>query len=237
MPQSLDELIAGLNELAAENDEKAIEVAKAIREKAKPVAQVILNAGAAIQKTEAKGAAKKLETERDEAIRERDELRTEFDEFKAKTPNAKEIEDRITAKYEPKIKALKDQVAERETRLTTTIRRSGLTKFASELIKLGVDPEYAQEVATAKYGDRLTPKEDGSLGVLQVGNTLEYDAETEDEKIAALAADARKLTPPKFINTNADSGAGVRSGGSGGGSAATQQQLVERKQATGDYAL
>lgn len=226
---TLDELIAGITE-HADDDEKAKELADAIRAKAKPVAQVLLNAGAAMQKTEGRKDTKKVEQERDEAIRERDELRTEFDEFKAKTPNAKEIEDRVTARYEPKLKALKDQVAERDTALKSTIQRGGLTKFSRELIKLGADPEYAQVVAAEKHRDRLAPKDDGSLGVLQIGSTLEYDGVDEDEKISALARDAIKTVPPKFINTNADSGGGVRNGSGGGTALKTVDQIRKEKE-------
>ena len=139
----------------------------------------------------------------------------EFHEFKSKTPDVATVEARERAKWEPKVKAKDDELKAAREQFRKAVGGSGRAKFTRELIALGADPEYAEQVAAAKYGDRLDPKDDGSLAVFQLGEQVEYDGD-EESKIKALAADVFKQVPPKFRLTNADSGAGVGSGGRGG---------------------
>lgn len=212
----LADLVKAVNDFVGGDKAKAKDVAKALRSDSKDVAQLLINVGAGQKSGETQAKVTDLETKLRETEEKLAEVTSEFAEHKAKTPDVATVEARERAKWEPKVKAKEDELkAARET-TKNVLKRGAVARFTRELIKAGVDPEYAQEVAANKYGDRFDPKDDGTLGVLQVGEAIEYDAADEDSKIAALAADVRKGIAPRWILTNADSGAGVRNGGGGG---------------------
>lgn len=229
------ELISEINKHIAGDKAKAKELAKAMRSDAKDVAQLLINVGAGQKSGETQSKVTDLETKLRETTEKLEETERDFTEFKSKTPDVATIEARERAKWEPKVKAKDDELKAAREQFKGAVGRGGRVKFTRELIALGADPEYAEQVAAQKYGDRLNPKDDGSLGVFQIGEQVEYDGD-EDAKIKALAADAYKTVPAKFRLTNADSGAGVRSGG--GGSAydaakeGTEMGKREKAQAT-----
>lgn len=235
----LSEIIAALNTHVGGDKAKAKEVAKALRADAKDVAQQLINVGAGQKAGETQTKVSQLEQERDELKEKLETTEREFAEHKSKTPDVATVEARERAKWEQKVKAKDDELKAAREQYKGAVGKGGRAKFTRELIALGVDPEYAETVAAAKYGDRFVASDEGTLGVLQLGETTEYDAADEDGKIKALAADVRKIVPPRFINTNADSGAGVGRQGSGGntydaakvGREMAEQQKVQDKAA------
>lgn len=233
----LSELIASINSFVGGDKAKAKEVAKALRDNAKDVSQLLINVGAGQKSGEVGGKVTALEKERDEWKAKAEEVEQEFTEFKAKTPDVATVEARERAKWEPKVKAKDEEVKATKETLRKALGGGTMQKVVAHLVaKLGVDDDYAREVLAARYADRIAVGDDGRIGVLQVGETSEYDAVTEDEKVAALAADIRKTVPPKFVNTNADSGAGVRGGSGGGTGLKTVEQIRKEKQQDSAFA-
>jgi hypothetical protein len=212
---TLAEIIAALKAEVGDDSGKIKEAAKLLRDDVKDVAQKLINVGAGQKSGDADKKIAAAEKERDEWKEKAETTEQEFAEFKSKTPDVATVEARERAKWEQKVKAKDDELKAAREQFKGAVGKGGRAKFTRELIALGVDPEYAESVAAAKYGDRLNPKDDGVLAVYQLGETTEYDAPDEDAKIKALAADVRKLVSPKFINTNADSGGGANNRGSG----------------------
>lgn len=210
MALTLDEIIAGINELAGDDKEKAKDVATALRDRSKPVAQHLINVGSALKKDEVKAEIKRLTDELAAATEARDEATQALEATNGAKPDLAKIEADLTAKWSKKVDDLKKQLGAKDESFKTALRRGSLAKLTAELVKAGVDPDYAKEVMAAKYGGQFEVKDDGSV-VVKNGDGLEYDGD-EDAKVGAFAADLRKIVPPKFINTNADTGAGVGGG-------------------------
>lgn len=234
MALTLDEIIDGLNHLAADDREKAKEVASAIRERAKPVAQMLINVGGALKKEEAKADVRKATERAEKAEADLQAAQDELNELKSKAPDAKAIEDRLTASHAKALKKEQERADAAERRAKELNRRIARDITHAELIKpdasgVYVEPEYA-ELVLGRYDDRYVDKDDGSLGVLQVGEATEYDGQDVKAKAAALAKDIRKQIQPRYLITSADSGAGVRSGNGGGNSTTkTVEQIKQEK--------
>lgn len=214
MAMTLDEILTELAAHVGDDKAKGAEVGNAIREKIKPVSQHLINVGSALKKEEAKAEVKKLTEERDAAIAERDEAAEALATSNAAKPDVAKLEADLTAKWSKKVDDLKKQLGAKDESFRGALRKSSIAKLTAELVKAGVDPDYAKEVLAAKYSGQFEVKDDGSV-VVKNGDGLEYDGD-EDTKVGAFAADLRKIVPPKFINTNADTGAGVRNGQGGG---------------------
>lgn len=227
------EIIAAINAHVGGDKAKAKEFAKDMRANAPAAAQALMNAGASVKERDLDGRLRTLEKERDDALKELEDVTTEFSEHKSKTPDVATMEARERAKWEPKVKERDEKLKQKDETLRNALKRVSLTKLEAEAVKIGVDPDYAKEVLRTRYADRVTVADDGTIGVLQLGETAEYDAPSEDEKIAALAADIRKAVPSKFINTNADTGAGIRGGSGGAIGLKTVEQIRQEKRDTG----
>jgi hypothetical protein len=231
---TLDEILAALAEHVGDDKAKGDEAAKAIRERVKPVAQHLINVGSALKKDEVKADIKKLTEERDAAIQERDEATEAMAAANAAKPDVAKIEADLTTKWSKKVSDLKDQLKAKDDTLRGALRKGTVSKFTAELIANGADPDWAEQVAVSKYGNLIEVKDDGSV-LVKSPDGLEYDGD-EAAKVKAFATDVGKLVPPKFRLTNADSGAGVRTGGSGStydaakeGREMAEKQKVENK--------
>lgn len=232
---TLDEILAALAEHVGDDKAKGSEAANAIREKVKPVAQHLINVGGALKKEEAKGQIAELKASVETLTQERDEATEALTAANATKPDVVKLEADLTTKWQKKVDDLKKQLGAKDESFKTALRRGSLAKLTAELVKAGVDPDYAKEVMAAKYGGQFEVKDDGSV-VVKNGDGLEYDGD-EDAKVGAFAADLRKIVPPKFINTNADTGAGVGSGRQGGSGydaakVGTEMGKREKEQAT-----
>lgn len=236
---TLDEILAALAAEVGDDKAKAKEIAKALRAKVGPLAQVLIDVGAGKKKGEVDKDIERITKERDDAIGERDELTTELEELKKKTPNTQEIEAGVTKRFEKKIAEKDAKIAELSGSLTGERRATRMTRLARRLeSEHRIDPEWTETALDAKYSDRLVFGEDGTAKVLQLGGTEAYDAESEDAAIEKLAADIAKKVPERFVLTGADSGGGVGNGtgNRGGSSAANRQKLIDEKRKSGEYA-
>jgi hypothetical protein len=223
------EILSQLNDLPAEEHAAAVTalqndggaVVKAFRSK-------VFAAGKKEGSTTHADAAAKL-AEAEERVTA---LETELADVKAKTPDAKAIEEAERKKWAPKL-----EKAERErddARQALRDKDVSLT-VADFLAELGrpaedgtrVDPDYFDVVRT-KFGDRIRAKETGGVAVFHIDGDTEYEAPDAKAAVALLAADARKKVPEKFIVTNADRGAGVQPGGYGGGGGVTDAKRTEQ---------
>jgi hypothetical protein len=225
----LSEIIAAINAHVAGDKAKAKELAKELRANSKDVAQLLINVGAGQKSGETQTKVSQLEAERDDLKEHLEQLTTEYTEFKTRTPDAAAIETRLNTKWGAKLQAKDDEVKATRDTLRKALGGGTMQKVVARLVtKYGVDDDYAREVLAQRHADRIAVGDDAKVGVLQLGETVEYDAATEDEKIDALAADIRKTVPPKFVNTNADTGAGIR-GGVGGAVVKTVEQIAQQK--------
>lgn len=209
-----DEIFAGITELVGDDKAKGEDFARKLRERNRTVAQPLINVGSALKKEETKKEIAELKAANESLTQERDEAVESLATSNASKPDVAKLESDLTAKWSKKVDDLKKQLGQKDESFRGALRRGSLAKLTAELVKAGVDPDYAKEVLAAKYAGQFEVKDDGSV-VVKNGDGLEYDGD-EDAKVGAFAADLRKLVPPKFINTNADSGAGVGNGGRGG---------------------
>ena len=219
----LSEILAAIGTFVGGDKAKAKEVAEALRgdTSTKPVAQELINVGNAGKTAELQPRLKALEKERDEVVAARDALQVELDEVKAKTPDAKTIEEKAKAKYEPQIAKLtkeRDDAIGGQKALRKQVAKEKFTSLLKRADEQGVkvEDDWADRVVASEFDDRFVERDDGSLDVLQVGETTAYDGKTLDEKIASLAADVRKKVNPKYLITSTDRGGGVGGGGTGG---------------------
>lgn len=215
MALTIDEIIAGINELAGDDKDKAKDVATAIRERAKPVGQHLINVGSALKKEEAKRDIDALKAANETLTTERDEAVAALGTANSTKPDVAKIEADWKAKHEKKVGELKEQLKAKDDTLRGALKKASVAKLVAQLTNQGVDPDYAKEVLAGKHAGNIEVKDDGTV-LIKSPDGLEYDGADEDAKVAALAADARKGVAPKWILTNADSGAGVRSGGQSG---------------------
>lgn len=230
------EIIAAINAHIDGDKQKAKDFAKAMRANAPVAAQALMNAGASVKERDLDGKFKTLETDRDEWKEKAEALEQEFAEFKTKTPDAAAIEARERQKWEPKVTKERERAEQAATALRDERKKLAVSQFVTLLTTpdergARVEPKWAQRVVAQEYADRFVVKEDGTLGVLQIGETTEYDGETLEQKVAALAKDARKTVDSGFVLTGADSGSGVRNGG-GGTVVKTEAQLAAEMRAS-----
>lgn len=213
------EIIAQLNALPAEEHTEAI--------------TTLVNDGGAVVRAfrsrvfaDGKKEGAKSGTEAAQKLAEATEraatAETELADLKAKTPDAKAIEERVTAKWEPKVKAAEQARDAAVTELRTERRKLTLGEFTAALTaKLPdgtqVDPEWVKDVAESRWGSRIVVKEDGSIGVLNLTGDTEYAPGEGQSAVALLAADARKAVPARYVLVDGDTGAGITNHGHGTG--------------------
>jgi len=229
---TLDEILVAIAAFVGGDPDKAKEVAKKMREHAdtRDVAQELVQYGAGKKKGQLDGDIATLTRQLETTKQELEELQTAFDDFKAKTPDVAKVEQELTAKHTRKLQEKDAQLAAKDQTLKGALTRGARERLVTLLsTEHKVDPEYAREVMASKYADRFVVGDDGRISVLQPGSTDSYDADTDDAAVALLAAQVAKTAPAKFVNTNADRGAGSRSGQGGGSTQKTAEEVKETK--------
>lgn len=229
----ISDIIASINAYATDKT-RAKELAAAMRTDAKDVALSLINVGKSQKQTEIGGDLHTLTTKLEEVQKELEQRDAELADLRSKAPDATAIEASAQKKWEPKVRTATERAEKAEAAARTRVKDVGKQKFVEYLMTpddqgLRVDPLWAKKVVAAEFDDRFVPKDDYSLSVLQPGETIEYDGDTEDERIKALARDARRTVPSAYMLTNADSGAGIRNGGGGSVGTNTLQQIIEQK--------
>jgi hypothetical protein len=176
--------------------------------------------------------------------------------IKTATPDRTKLEGEIKMQYETKLNELRTKVTKLTGSLQTGAKDRAIGQFAGFLSASGTDLEalgkkfkglelggvlgdYAGEVLTARFKDRLVVDEEGNVtDVLKPGEATGYEGTSIEHKLALLAADVRKTVPATLILAKGDKGSGIR-GGDGGqpGSGASLTTVQDKKLATGDYRL
>lgn len=235
----LTELLAQLGAIVGTDKDKAKEVATAMRNHAEAslIAQDLINFGAGKKKSDMDREVTRLTTAKEAVEAELEALRTEFDEFKAKTPDVAAVEARLKGQYDRRL-AEKDGVIDTQARnlkgaLTARLREKLVNKLSTTH---RVDPDYAGEVLAARFGDRFEAQDDGSVRVLQQTGEEEIDGDTEDARIATLAAQIAKDVPAKYVDAAADRGGGTRKPG-GATTSSSSDDVADAKRRSGVYAL
>ena len=237
MPDMLtdQELFDAINERASDSA-KAKDFAKTLRAKCPSVAQPLIDVGAGQKSGEVKKDIADLQASVRDLTEQLEGKDRELAEVKSKQPDVAAIEDKASKRWQKRVNDLEAELDKSQSLYRKSTVQIGVDKAVAMLITpneqgIRVDREYAELIAAEKLRPQIVPKEDGSIGVKQIGEESEYDAPTLDGKIAALVKDYRAYIPQTFQMSNADSGAGVRSNGGGGsaGGKKTLDQIIEQK--------
>lgn len=221
---NLSEIIAAIGAYTGSDVAKHKEVARELRaaSETKPVAQLLINAGAGKKTGESQEKISGLE-ERITALEdEKTELQQQVEAAKGKP-------DELRGEYERQLKGLKDKVsaaqqerdAERDGRRADRVV-SQADRAAAKLAGR-VDPDYLAEVVRAKLTGRIKVAETGLQFLDAEGVALDVD---ETEGPSALAEDVFKVVPEKFRLRPMNAGGGSNGGGAAGGH---QEQAIERQ--------
>jgi hypothetical protein len=237
MPKTLDELLTDIREFVGTDSTKANDLASALREREKTVAQPLINVGAKLSKKDLGTKITTLETQLAEAKDKLTETESEFAQFKERSPSLRDLEDNEKRKWEPRVKLEKERADKAEQNAKTLRQQVFRDKFSSHLTRpdaagthVDNDPLIVRAIVE-QYLDRYVQKDDGSEDVLQIDNDTPYDGRTTDDKIAALADAARRKVNAKYLITQTDNGGGVRNSNGNGIAAGllTQDQIVQNK--------
>ena len=229
------ELFDAINERASDTS-KAKEFAKTLRAKCPAVAQPLIDVGAGQKSGETKKDLAALQETVRELREQLEDKDRELVKVKEDTPDVAAIEEKANKRYAARIQKAEQERDEATSRFRSSLVQLGVDKAVAMLIApneqgIRADREYAELVAAQKLREHIVPKDDGTLAVKQIGEESEYDAPTLDAKIAQLVKDFRPYISATFQLTNADSGAGVRSGqgGTGTGGLKRFDQILEQK--------
>lgn len=177
-----------------------------------------------------------LSTDLTEARNRVAELEAEVASLTAKQPDYAAKEQALKDAHKRALDAEKKRADDALAALKAKDVDLSFADFLTELTKPAedgtrVDPEWAADVARARWGNRLAPKDDGGVRVLKLGEEMEYDAPDAKTAVKLLAADARKTVPARYVLTNTDTGGGIANGGAYGrsGGVATVDAIVAQK--------
>lgn len=228
----LQELLTAVGEYVAGDEAKARDLAQAIRkdDAAKPVATVLLNAGAGKKKGETQQREKELQDQITALTEERDGLIQERDAAQGQPNEKVTAAERERDKAREKAAKLEaDLKAEREGRKSDRVS----TKAEKVVGKLRgqVDDDYLDEVLTPRIQKRIRPT-DEDVEFLADDETP-YDGD-DKARAESLAADLLKVVPDKYRLRPMNPGGG---GGRGGQGAVTVEQLQREKAQSGAYSL
>lgn len=239
MARELAEIVAELAECVGDDADKAKAARDALLDTSAPagarlVAQTLIERGRGGRTAELQPKLTKAENDlrtAQDALAAKDE---EIAGLIAKAPNAAQIEADTKAKYDKKLKEATERGDAAELRareLNRQVARDLVQSLLTQPDAQGVyvEPEHADLVLHAKYGDRFVDVDGGGLDLLQIDEAVPYEGKDLKAKAAAMAADIRKRTQTRNLITSADSGAGVRGGGGGGSGTMRQQIEAERK--------
>lgn len=201
--------------------DEAAQVATALKGNAatQPIFQAAFDLGHGSATRDHNRRLKEIEKERDEAKTALATLQTEFDEFKTKTPNVVEIEN----KYKEEIKKAEKKV----TDLQTAHKQERISWFKDQakasvvqmLVKRGVDPEWAEYLMSKPENDarlRVVEGEDGKPKVEILKSGSEVTTLQAEKPFDAFADELRKDIKPQYIISNAEGGGTGERGGSSG---------------------
>lgn len=223
MPE-LKEILAPLREYIGDDAEKKQEVADALHSEFSGVAQVLIDKGAGLGKGELKKQVKAVEKERNEAKERVTELEGELEDARNKAPDTEKKIGELRDQHKAALKKKDEELqAERDGRRGDK-RATAVERFLKKL-KPGVevDEDYANSVIAAKYADRFSIADDGTLEIKQLGTDAVYAPADGKDAVDLLAADVLKAVPPKFRLTGVEGGGGQ---GGGGGSPISKDKAV-----------
>jgi hypothetical protein len=244
MPDMLtdQELFDAINERAADAS-KAKEFAKTLRAKCPAVAQPLIDVGAGQKSGEVKKDLAELQSTLRDLNEQLEAKDKELADVKSKQPDVAAIEEKASKKWTNQVKKLEADRDEAMARYHKSLVQIAIDKAVALLITpneqgIRTDREYAELIAAEKLRGQIVPKDDGTIGVRQIGEESEYDAPSLDTKIAQLVKDFTPYIPATFQMSNADSGAGVRTGGGGAGTGGLQrfEQIVDKKRQDSAFA-
>ena len=211
------------------------DVADGLKEHAAPAYQAVYARGFGTAKGEAKIAADSAAAEIVTLTTERDEAKTEAVASGTKDADALAKIERLEAALTFAKSAATDATTRANSRIKALHTSRENAALVAELVKSGVDPDYAEQVLAPKLGARIRvgePADDGTAAV----DYLDADglAPLQSGR-AGLAAEAVKTLDAKWIAASGAAGGGL----SGGGTATATAQTTEAAAArlAGAFAL
>ncbi len=228
----LSELIAGLGAYASDPSTQK-EVARALRATAetKPIAQLLINAGAGKKTGESQQKLTELEDKIAALEDEKQELAQQIEAAQGKPNEQQAAWDREKVKLQAaKDKAEQERDAERVNRKGDAVNLAR-SRFLSAL-KGRVDP-FGLDALERRFGDRFRPRDDLSgVDVLdEDGDPIEAPKGLSAEDV--LAESAFETVPASNRIRQMNVGGGSSGGGSNG--TVTPDQIVLEKAASRDY--
>lgn len=235
------EILAAITEYVGDDKAKAKEVAQSLRDTVatKPIAQLLINAGAGRKKGESDAELKRLEGEV-QKLTEANEALTEQLETAQKAPTEQQASwERERKKLtDAKDRAEKERDAEREGRTTDAVELS-VSRFLGSL--RGRVDDFGLDALERRFRGRFRPAKASENGGTRVevldseGDPIEAPKGKTPEEV--LAEEAYEVTPSANRVRNANSGSGAGSGGDAGGKKVSREEIEVQKDASGEYRM
>lgn len=185
-----------------------------------PVFQTIFDLGHGSATRDHNKKVKDIEKERDDAKASVVVIQTEFDEYKAKAPDIKAVEDKWKEEVKKLEKKNSEQTAAFKAERLTWYRDRAVQDIAVLLSKRGVDPEWAEYIMSKAENQsrlRVVEGEDGKYKVEVLKSGSDVTTLQADKPYEAFADELRKDVKPQYITSNADKGTGNKGGNTGSG--------------------
>lgn len=215
-----DKLVARLQGLSQEGAEEVSDdtIVQAFQTDGQPVYQLVYDRGHGAATGRKSTEVERLTTERDNAIRERDEAQAKLSEIEGSAPDAEKIREQYNAELEKaKLKAKETEEALKARLHKERVARARADLRTTLVSKHSIDPDYAEVLASRPdIEERFSFTDDGDVEVLQRGKQIPYAPGDGQTSVGLLAAELREGVNPKFVLSGADNGSGANGNGGGG---------------------
>lgn len=241
----MDKLLEALKALGEGKGDKA-EVAKLLKEHAGAVHQVVFQEGHNVGYGKKAGELTEATEKATTLTSENAQLKKDLDQARQSNPDIAKIHTDHKAQVDDLQKKHQEELDAVKGKLKATKVDGGKSALTDELVKLGVDRDYAKTVI-ANREDVVTRVRVDATGeaveFLQSGGTIPIVQSGDKTPVQLLAEELAKGVPPKFITSQADGGAGGGAGGGGdksGGDVAKladeiRKEAKERREAEGAH--
>lgn len=224
------ELVAQLKELPKDD------VVKALQSGAHDVWQDVYNAGHANATARGADATKTKDDELKAALAAQTKAETQLESLQKSQPDLAKVREQYDTEIaELKTKHTDELQSESNKRVESETKRAG-GDLRSQMVALGVDPDFADVVADKPNVKSRISFVDGAVVVMQAGKDIPIHAAEGQTAIGVFAEELTGAVPAKFKNSNADKGSGMHRSGSNSSSGNQYDQLREDAKARREQA-
>jgi len=229
---TIAELVTGLR------SEKVDDVVKELQNSAHAIWQEVWNLGHANATARGKEDLTAKDKELTAATESKVQAESKLEELRGSQPDVAKVREQ----YDTEIAELKTKhataIQEKDDAraLAETGRASG--DLRSELVRRGVDPDYAEVLASKESVKSRIRYVDGEVQILQDGKEIPISAGEGQTAIGVFSEELAGAVPAKFKNSSGDSGSGTRtpsssSGGKGNVYDRIRESAKARQEAAG----